>query len=200
MPDKDSHISVVAEEEVDEGEAVPTEYGEGMADPYEVEMTSVQARLEEILPAELIRILKRISYELAVVGLSEEQACLLTNYPHEKLTLLRKQEPLVDRLIEMKKLSYEREILKNLSRKGKTDDKLGQWLLEQRNPGKYNRRKGTGRGGDEDDGEDLLAMALEYVQEGGEKDPLVNKKSGRAFVIKKGGGGNKPLSLEQFLA
>lgn len=171
-------------------------------DPYEVEMRSLTEDLEKKLPADLVMVLKRLSYEITKVGLSEKEACLMTDYPYEKLVALRQKEPMVDRLIDMKNLEYERGILKNLSKKAQTDDKVGQWMLIRRNPKKYNVKAGTGgKGGDDGNSDDsLLAAAVEFVQTEGDAAPMVNKKSGKAVFISKSKEDIEKFDISKFLS
>ncbi len=169
-------------------------------DPYDTEIKSIATKLEERLSPELVNILKRICYEVGIVGLSEKDACLLANYSYEKLIELRSREPLVDRLIDMKTLEYERGILKNISEKAKSDDKLGQWMLEIRNPHKYNRKKGApAGGGKQEEDESLLADAIECVQ-GDNESTLVKKESGKGTASDVDVDDARKLTLEKFLS
>ena len=178
--------------------APKTEVEPVMVDPYDVEIRSLTGVVEDRLPASIVKVIQRIVYEISVVGLSEDEACLMANYPLEKLTKLKKDEPSVARLIEMKMLAYERGILKNLSMKARTDDKLGQWMLERRQPEKYNVKKGSGKSGGGDD-EGLLAAAIQFVQTSGDSEPIVKTTSGKAIIIKKGSN-TVDVDLEKFLA
>ncbi len=133
-------------------------------DPYDVDMESIADKLEKIIPPQVTAKLKRIAYEITI-GLSEEEACLIADYPFEKFIELKKNEPLVDRLIQMKQLSFERDIVKNLAHEAKTDKKVGQWLLENRNPDKWNKKKGQG---DQGEAGSLLLAAFKFVQQADE--------------------------------
>jgi len=149
----------------------------------------VEKQIEEKFPPALVKVLKKIAYEVSVIGLSEREACLIASYPYDVFLSLKTNNAIVEQLIEMKDLEYKRGLLKNISSKARTsDDKLAQWLLEARYPKEFNRRKGNGSGGgnDDDDG-NMVAMAVEFVRKNGDKNSLVQEESGRAFIIKSKG-------------
>lgn len=145
-------------------------------------------QIEDKFPEPLVKLLKKIAYEVSVIGLSEKEACLIASYPYETFLELKDKNKIVRQLIEMKDLEYKRGLLKNLSNKARgTDDKLAQWLLQARYPNEFNQRKGLSAGDDGDKGESMIGMALEFVRRNGDKQDLVSESSGRAFVIKSKG-------------
>lgn len=159
-------------------------------DDTEVEFTTLETKLETKFPPSFIKMLKRLSYEVAEVGMSEQEACVLVGYDYEKLIVLKAKEPLVKRLFEMKQLEYKRAMMKTLSAKARAgDDKLAQWLLEAKHPDEFNRRKGAGGEGG-GGGEDLLGTAIEFVRKTTLPSGLVKMEAGKSFVTKKG---NAPL-------
>ena len=169
-------------------------------DETEVEFESIEAQLSEKFNGEFLKMLKRLVYEVAVVGLSEKEACVLVNYDYVKLVALKEKDELVQRLFDMKSLEYKRGLMKTLSNKAmKGDEKLAQWLLESKYPNEFNRRKGLGSGGG-DDGEDLIGAAVEFIQKSTAPNGLVSEKSGRAFLVKKSGGEREiPMNIHDNL-
>lgn len=156
-------------------------------DETEMEFESVEAQLSEKFSTDFVKILKRLAYEVAVVGLSEKEACLLVNFDYVKLVSLKEENEIVKRLFEMKSLEYKRGLMKTLSERARRgDEKLAQWLLESKFPEEFNRRKGVGGGGGEG-GEDLLGAAVEFIQKSTAPDGLVKESSGRAFFVKRTG-------------
>jgi hypothetical protein len=156
----------------------------------------VEKEIEENFPSALVKVLKKIAYEVSVIGLSEREACLIASYPYEVFLTLKKNNKIIEQLIEMKDLEYKRGLLKNISNKARTtDDKLAQWLLEARYPKEFNRRKGSGHGGgDGDDDGNMIAMAVEFVRKNGDRESLVQEESGRAFFIKSKGTDKKIIT------
>jgi len=164
-------------------EAAPAIIPVLQVDETEEEFLSLEKELEEKFSREFIRVLKRLSYEVAVVGLSEKEACLIVGYDYEKLVAKKQEEVLVQRLFDMKALEYKRGLMKTLSEKArKGDDKLAQWLLEAKDPETFNRRKGAG-GGNDDTGEGMLGAAIEFVRKSTLPSGIVREEAGRAFVI-----------------
>lgn len=145
---------------------------------------SLQKELEEKYNDEFVRLLSAFAYEIAVVGLSIQEACIFVGIDYEKLALLIESDPLIKRLILTKDIEYKRDLMKVLSEKARTDDKTSTWLLERRFPDEFNPRKGSGK--NSGDGDDLVGLAVKFIQESGDNQPLVTKKSGTAFVIKRG--------------
>lgn len=164
-------------------------------DETDLEIESLESQLLEIFNEKFVKVLKRLVYEIAQVGLSEKEACLLMNFDYDKLVALKAQYPVVQRLFDMKQLQYKRDLLKTISSKARaSDDKLAQWLLESKYPEEFNKRKGAG--GEGGGGEDLLGTAIEFVRKtssGG----VIKEESGRAFVLK--GHTSKPLPSVQEL-
>lgn len=146
--------------------------------------SSVQEQLEEKYTPTFIEILKRLAYEISVVGLPVPEACIYVGVEYERLKVAMAEDPLIERLIKTKDIEYKRNLMVAVSEKARTDDKTGQWLLQSRYPDEFNPRKGTGKMRD-DDGEDLLGIAMEFIQRSGDNQPLVTERSGKAFLLKK---------------
>jgi len=147
----------------------------------ELEIRSLEEQAKEQLPADLVVALGKISYQISKNGLRIEEACLIANYNLDKFGNFLKTEPLVQRIIDMKELSYKRDLLATLSRRARSGDhKISQWLLETRFPEEF-AKKGAGGG---EPGEDFLGQALDFVQKNGDSNPIVSEKSGKAILIK----------------
>ena len=158
-------------------------------DETEQEFASIEEEMLDTFAPKFVKMIKRLVYEVATVGLSEEEACVIVNYDYAKLTELKKKHNIVRRLFDMKNLEYKRGLMKTLSNKARNgDEKLSQWLLESRYPNEFNRRKGGGGGG-EGGGDDLLGQAIEFIQKTTATDGLITETAGRSFLVK--GGGNK---------
>lgn len=145
---------------------------------------SIQKEVADLFEAPVVKVLMRIAHEISVVGLSEKEAVMIAGYDYNIYLKMKNRYPIVQQLIELKDLEYKRDLLKNLSKRGKKDDdKVAQWLLEARYPNEYNKRKSGGSSGG-DDGAGMIAMAIEFVRKSGEENNLVKEESGRAFLIK----------------
>lgn len=169
-------------------------------DEFTQAISRVEDEIEKQFPEPLVKVLKKIAYEIGVVGLTEAEACMISDYSHEKFIALKQAYPLVQRLIEVKDLEYKRNLLKSISARAGTDDKVAMWLLEAKYPTEFNRRKGAGKTGEED-AKDLVGMAIEFVRKSGDAGGLVREESGRAFIIKGKDGGVPTLkSVSEILA
>lgn len=170
---------------------------EDKQDIVEEEITSIEKKLSETMSADMIKILKRLAYEISIVGLSEEEACVIVDFDLARLQTLKKNNALVQRLFDMKNLEYKRGLIKTISNKARSgDEKLALWLLESKYPGEFNRRKGSGPGADDDESKNILGAAIEFIQKQTSSDGLVSEKSGRAFLIKSNNGSNKKVPKE----
>lgn len=165
-----------------------------ISDYYEIELRNIKQQVDNEFPAEIVDKLKKISYEISSIGFSEQEACAVADFPYEKLMALKEDYSIIARLLEMNKLEYERSILKNITKRAKDDDKLGQWLLERMNPDKYNPRKGSSGG---DDSKSLLKEAIKYVQS--KKSTPVDEKAGQEFMKKRSGNDEGDFDLNDIL-
>lgn len=167
-------------------ELAPIEDEVELAEDVDVDIraSSLEKELAEKYNDDFIKLLKRFSYEISVVGLPIQEACVYVGIDHERLAILIETDPLIKRLIMTKDIEYKRDLMKVLSEKAKTDDKISQWLLERRYPDEFNPRKGSGK--NSGDSDDLIGVAVEFIQKSGDNQPLVTEKSGKAFVIKRG--------------
>ncbi len=153
-------------------------------DEFEEQVASLENEIKKIVPKKL-EILKRLAYEISIIGLSEQEACMVVNFDIAELIALRQKHEKIERLFKMKSLEYKRGLLKTLSKKAREgDEKLAQWLLEAKYGEEYNRRRGGGGNGAEG-GEDMLGAAVDFIQKsagGGESvlgsGGLVKKASG----------------------
>lgn len=147
----------------------------------DVAAISLEKELNEKYNEDFIKLLKRVSYEISIVGLPIIEACMYVGMDYEKFTALMEKDPLIMRLIQTKELEYKRGLIKVVSEKAKTDEKTSLGLLQARFPDEFNPRKGKPPGGDS---EDMIAVAMEFIQKSGDNTPLVTEKSGKAFIIK----------------
>ena len=122
-------------------ELTPTEYTEDV--DVNIRASSLEEELAEKYNHDFIKLLQRFSYEISVVGLPIQEACIYVGIDYERLAILIEADPLIKRLIMTKDIEYKRDLMKVLSEKAKTDDKISQWLLERRYPDEFNPRKGV---------------------------------------------------------
>jgi len=154
-----------------------------VVDDFGIRTEKLEKLIEEKYNAEWIETFRKLAYEITVVGMNIKEACIIAEVDYEKLVVLMQNDPLIERLIKTKDLEYKRALLKTVSSKAKTDDKQAQWLLQARYPDEFNPRKGSG-GGD-GGGDDLLGVAIEFIQKTGDNSPLVTEKSGKITMVKR---------------
>lgn len=150
---------------------------------FDLESASLDKKLEERFPADFLNLIKKIANEVALVGLTEKEACMICDLDYTRFIALKQNEPLVRQLFERKNLEYKRILLFPLSQKARTDDKLAQWLLEARFPDDFNKKRRL-----DDGGEDMMGAAISWIQRGESSGPnqsgLIKETSGQAFVLK----------------
>lgn len=169
-------------------------------DEFTQAISRVEDEIEKQFPPALVAVLKKIAYEIGVVGLTEGESCMICDYSHEKFIALKQSYPIVQKLVEIKDLEYKRNLLKSISTRAGTDDKVAMWLLEAKYPTEFNRRKGVGGGGDKDP-QDLVGAAIEFVRKSTGANGLISEESGRAFLIKTKDGAAVPIkSVHELLA
>lgn len=147
----------------------------------ELEIRSLTKQAKEQLSSELFDAIEKISPQLSRNGLSLEEACLLANYNYEAFKQHMEITPLISRIIQMKELTFKRDLMATLAQKARSgDDKMAQWLLEKKYPAEFGNRKG----GTPESGKDMLFEAIDYIQKTGDSSPLVSGNSSRAMVVK----------------
>lgn len=154
-----------------------------------IESVAIETELKNKYGEKPLKLFKRLAYELSVIGLPLEDACLIVGLEFEKVQNLIASDQTVARLIKVKDLEYKRGLLKVVSLKSKDDDKLATWMLEKRYPAEFNSKKGSGNGGGEGDGDNIVKQAITFIQVNGDNSPLVSRKSGvaRAQVMEEKG-------------
>ncbi len=153
-------------------------------DEFDIRSTALETEIEKKYSPQMLDTFKRLSYEITVIGLQLQEACTIVGVEYEKLVVMMRDDPLVERMIRIKDLEYKRKLLKTVSTKAGTDDKIAMGLLQARYPNEFNPRKGAGPN-DPDSSDDLLGMAIEFVQKSGDKSPLVTEKSAKITVVKR---------------
>jgi hypothetical protein len=122
-----------------------------------------------------------ISYEVAKVGLPLKEACILNDVDYEQFLQMMEKDPDIKQLIDKKTLEYKRSLLKVVSHKATTDDKIALDLLMARFPDEFNKRKGSAN--PEGEGNNVVNMAINFIQQNGDKRPLVSSGSGKATAV-----------------
>lgn len=138
------------------------------------------------LPAQVRLIVEKLAFQISKEGLSLDEACLLKNIDPEWLEATMEKYPIMARIFAKKDLEYKVQLYKPINKKAKTDDRMAMYLLDKREP---KQRKGVP--GSPDNSTDMLAAAIEHIQENGDSSPLVNRSITRAVVIGKGSGANR---------
>jgi hypothetical protein len=64
-----------------------------------IELESLEERMTEKLDDDFIKVLKRVAYYTAKVGLPLKEACNLAGIPFEKLQVYMEREPLIAEMI-----------------------------------------------------------------------------------------------------
>lgn len=143
---------------------------------------SLEEQARTKLKPEMIRLIKKIAYYTAKVGLPLNEACLLVDIDYDKFQEEMKLEPLIKKIITMKELEYKKDLLHVLTQKARSgDDKLAQWLLEKKFPDEYgDKKKPQGNGN-----EDIIFEAIQFIRRNGDNNPLVSETSGKALIVKK---------------
>lgn len=160
---------------------------EGVPTPAQIEdkeidlalTNSIQLQIAE-LPDEIKRLLKKISYLVARVGMSLEEACILCDTTQEQLTSLTTQYPVIATVLQKKKLELKKDMLKIVGDRARGGDgKLAWEVLEANFPDEFGNKK---RRGTEDN--NALTAALEHIRE---SDSQGHVKETRKVFITQGG-------------
>lgn len=154
------------------------------ADEFDIRATALESEIQEKYP-KMLDLFRRLAYEITVIGMQIQEACIIVGIEYEKLVAMMQDDPIIERLIRTKDLEYKRRLLKTVSIKAKTDDRLAMGLLQARYPDEFNPRKGAQRGDGEPGSEDLLGLAIEFIQKSGDSTPLVTEKSAKITVVKR---------------
>ena len=140
---------------------------------FDIQRQSIERELGEKYNETMVKLFKRLSYELAVIGLPLEDACLIVGLDYEKVQHLINTDETVSRLIKLKDLEYKRGLLEVVSIKSKGDEKMSMWMLERRYPSEFNPKKGQGPNGEE--GDNIVKQAITFIQVNGYNAPLVSR-------------------------
>lgn len=131
------------------------------------------------IPGDVRLIIEKLAYQVKVVGLSVEEACLLKNIDTDWLDNIITKYPVIDRILRQKELEFRVALMKPLIAKAKVDDKMAQYLLELRTP--KDKKKSSS---DPEEDASMLALAISHIQENGDSSPLVRRESGFAVLAK----------------
>lgn len=149
-----------------------------------LESLSLTDEARRSLKEEDFKTLQKIAVNVGKDGMTLEEACVLANVDYENLKAQAIKFPVILKIVRMKELEYKKMLLKTISQKARSgDDKLALWLLERRHPEEYGGGK-RGNGGGDGGGQDLLGMAIDFIQSAGDKEPIVRKQL-RVGVVKK---------------
>lgn len=150
----------------------------------ELESASLTERASKELTPEYIRMLKKIAYYTAKVGLPLQESCLLVDYDYDKFQEDMKLKPIIAQVIRMKETEYKKDLLFTISQRARSgDDKLATWLLERRYPDEYGDKKNKGGG----TGDDIVEKAFKFIREFGDATPLISPTAAKATVLELSG-------------
>lgn len=145
--------------------------GEVIEEP-SLEFQSLESEATKLLTPREFDILKSICVAVGKDGMTVEEACQLSNVSYVVLKALAEKHLVVGRIIALKELEYKRSLMKALSAKARSgDDKVSQWLLEQRYPEEF----GSKRKKDSNDSGDMLKEAIAFIQERGDATPIISR-------------------------
>lgn len=134
----------------------------------------------DALPQNVRVIVEKLAWQIRHEGLNIEEACLITNVDFTWLETKIEEFPIIARIIAKKELQFKTKLMKPLLARAKTDEKMAQYLHEL----KYPKTKQIAQGPDTSG--DMLALAIEHIQEHGDTSPLVRTESGKATIFAKG--------------
>lgn len=149
----------------------------------DLSLSSLEEEAKKELPERELHMMRLISFRIAKNGMTAEEACYLEGIDYDFINGLITKYPIISKIIRVKELEFKSKLLRNVANKAFSgDDKLAQWLLEKRYPEEYGSNKNRPRDPEESD---LVATAINFVQESGDNTPLVNRKSVSAITIKR---------------
>ena len=144
-------------------------------------ITSLNEKLKADYVPSWYKAFVNISYEVSRVGLPLKEACILNDVDYEQFLQMMEKDPNIKQLIDKKTLEYKRSLLKVVSHKATTDDKIALDLLMARFPDEFNKRKGSAS--NDGEGSNVVNMAINFIQQNGDKKPLVASGSGKATAV-----------------
>jgi hypothetical protein len=120
---------------------------------------------------------KVICHHISKSGLSEEESCILANYPKAKLYNLKQEYPLIADFLSKKQLEYKAALMRSIAAKAtQGDDKLAMWLLERNFPEEFARRKIVE---DPSRANSTITNAFQFIIAQNGENPLIKNKSER---------------------
>lgn len=135
---------------------------------------NIEAKLKDQLDEPTISSLKKLCYLISKVGMSIEEACKVISLDFKDVVKLSEKNKTVKTLLEMKELSYKKDLMTTVSQKARTtDDKIAMWLLERRYPTEFGAKKSISG----ESNVNILVQAMQYIQDQGDNSPLISKTS-----------------------
>lgn len=162
-----------------------------------LESQSLDEEAQRVLTPENFSTLKTIAKAVGKDGLSLEEACVIANVEFENFKRLAEQFPIIIKIVKVKETEYKHMLLRALATKARSgDDKMAQWLLERKYPEEYGGGK-RGPGGESE--ADLLGMAISFVQESQDSQPIVRKQI-EIRAVRRAGATSEVKKLQSFLS
>lgn len=134
------------------------------------------------IPDTIRVIVEKIAFRMKRDGATIDEACLLANVDTAWLSQQIEIHPIIARSLAKKELEYRMTLMRPLNAKAKSDTKMAQYLLEMKTPPKRKNAASS----EDDNSNDMLAMAISHIQEHGDSSPLVRRESGAAVLITSG--------------
>lgn len=164
-----------------------------------LESKRLTKQMEEELTVEDAETVNTICMLIGEDGLKLDEACRVGNVELSMLKLKIQQFPIIAKLLTVKESEYKHMLIRQMSIRARSgDDKAAQWLLAARYPDEFGDKKARGGG---EEGMDLMAQAISFIQESGDSEPVVRKSASLIHIRRVNQPESKEVkTLKQFLS
>lgn len=149
----------------------------------EIESEEIDIKDKAELPWDINgALLGKIAWQINNAGLNIRESCIVVGFSPDRFEKAMDDFPFIKDVIDRKVIEYKKKLLQPLVEKAKQgDSKLSQWLLEKR----FSEEFGTNQKINKSELEDsnIFAIAIKEIQKN--DNGLINKESGKAFMISK---------------
>lgn len=136
------------------------------------EVTPLGSELVKQLSQKDFAYMQLISVAIGKDGMTLDEALILNNINADHFKSLMEKAPIIKQVIRLKELEYKRSLMKTLSHRARSgDDDAALTLLEWRYPGEF----GKGKKASDDDSDDVLKEAIDYIQNSGDATPIIQR-------------------------
>lgn len=147
------------------------------------DLTSLEKLVEKALDPTTVKKLKSISFYLSEVGLTFEEACLLSRIRPQDASILVNKYPALKELLTIKELQFKAAMLSTVSKRAKDgNDKQANWLLERRYPLEFSEKA---KKAVDPVSADKLSVAINFIRNSAnnEENMPVNKDAGKPTKV-----------------